>query len=398
MSKIILRENASDPDTPSSGSLAIYVDANGAVKAKRDDGAILTLGGGSIARNALTNGTFLFAQRQTPGTLTTYSNTSGRSYCADRWALTNENASVQYRRVDSIAAPETGLGSRYYAELKKITSAGKVAFSQVIEGVDTAPYRGRRARVQFKAKNSVGSHTLRIALLYLNSSGTADSMPATFISAFGSSGVDPTWGTNLVAIAPNYAAANSTASGNGVTATLNSSWRQYGGVFTVPTSAQNLVAVAFSDGQLAADDIVHLSEFGLFEGDDEQPVIVTDIHDEFERCQRFCQKTFAVDTAPAQNVGAASGEFRFQCSGTSPTITRGPSFRFPTPMRATPTVTTYSPAAASDQVRDLNANQNCTSTSIVNASMGGLNIHTTGAATSTAGNALGLHMLLEAEL
>lgn len=399
MSKILLRENASDPDTPSSGALALWVDASGAVKAKRDDGAIFTLAGGSIARNALTNGTFLFAQRQTPGTLTSYGSFSGgRKYAADRWGITGENDSVQYRRVDTIAAPETGIGSRYYAELKKITSAGKIVFSQVIEGVDTASYRGRRVRVQFKAKNSVGSHTLRLILLYLNGSGTVDSIPATFVSAFGSAGVDPTWGTNLVAIAPAYAGANGTVSGSGVSNVLTSSWQQYGGVFSVPTSAQNLIAVVVSNGQLAANDIVHLGEFGLFDGDDEQPVIVTDVHDELERCQRFCWKTFAVDTAPAQNVGAATGEFRWPALGNSGVTSRGGSCMFPVRMRAVPTVTQYNPAAASDQARDLNASANCTATSVTNVNDRSLAVQATGAVSSALANILGLHLLCEAEL
>ena len=389
----------SEPAAPSASKLLVYVGSDGILRAKKPDGSLVTLGGDGLARNALTNGTFLFAQRQAPGTLKTYGSFSGgRKYAADRWGITGENDSVQYRRVDTIAASESGLSSRYYAELKKLTSAGKIAFSQVLEAVDTAAYRGRSVRVQFKAKNSVGSHTLRLALLYLNSSGTADSIPAPFISAFGAVGVDPTWGTNLVAIAPTSGSANSTVAGSGLTSTLNSSWRQYGGVFAVPASAQNLVVVAFTDGQPAANDILHLGECALIDGVDERASIPTDVHDELERCQRFCWKTFAVDTAPAQSVGVPSGEFRFQAVTAGAAIQRSPSLRFPVRMRAAPTVTLYNPGAANAEARDVVAGANCSSTSALNVSDWGLGIHATGGVGSAAGNSFGVHILAEAEL
>ncbi len=398
MSKILLRENASEPDTPSSGAVALFADSTGSIKAKRDDGAVSVLGGGALARNAITNGSFIFAQRQTPGTLTTYSSTSGRIYGPDRWAISNENASVQYRRVDSIAASESGLGARYYAELKKITNAGKIAFSQTFEAVDTAPYRGRLVRVQFKAKNSVGSHTLRLALLYLNSSGTADSIPATFISAWGSAGVDPTWGTNLAAIAPSGGGANSTVSGNGLSCTLTSSWLQYGGTFTVPASAQNLIVVAFTNGQMAANDIVHLSEFGLSDGPDERPAMPTDVHDELERCQRFYCKTFDVDVGPVQNIGAVTGCARWTAATVTTGNQRSPAFNFPVRMRATPTTTTaYNPLAANAQARDGTAGD-CSALAFQSVSDRGYAFMCTGNASTAIGNLISVHASFDAEL
>lgn len=390
----------SEPASPSAAKLLVYVGSDGILRAKRPDGSLVTLGGDGLARNALTNGTFIFAQRQTPGTLTTYGSFSGgRKYAADRWGITGENDSVQYRRVDTIAALESGLASRYYAELKKITSAGKIAFSQVLEAVDTAAYRGRSVRVQFKAKNSVGSHTLRLALLYLNSSGTADSIPATFISAFGAVGVDPTWGTNLVAIVPTSGSANSTVSGSGLTSTLNSSWRQYGGVFAVPASAQNLVVVAFTDGQPAANDILHLGEFALIDGVDERPAIPTDVHDELERCQRFYWKTFDVDVAPVQNIGSPTGALRFPAPSTAASSERSPSWNYPVRMRTTPaTITTYNPQAANAQVRDTNASADCSGTTVQAANERSLAILCTGNAGTSIGNVLAVHISADAEL
>ena len=393
---LILVEDA-EPATPVSGEAALYLGTDG-LKAKRSDGSVRCLDSGTAARNALANGTFLFAQRQTPGTLTTYSNSTGRTYGFDRWGITTENASAQLRRVDSIAsAQEAGLGARHYAELKKITSAGKILFSQVIEASETALYRGRRVRVQFKARNSVGSHTLRLALLQLNTSGTADSIPATFVSAFGAATVDPTWGTNLAAVTPALGNTFSTVVGAGVSSVLTSTFRTYGGVFLVPTTAQNLVVVIFTDGQPAANDILHLSECALFDGDEERPVIVTDLHDELERCKRFYRKTFDLDVAPVQNVGAITGCERYVAVAIGAVNQRSPSFSFTPAMRAVPVVTTFNPLAANAQVRDSTAGD-CSAVAVQNLTDRGYAFMCTGNASTAIGNLLSVHATADAEL
>lgn len=397
MSKILLRTNDSEPDSPSSGAVALFADSAGAMKAKDSAGVVSQLSGGR-GGNLVANGGFWFAQRQTPGTLTTYSNTSGRTYGLDRWAITCENASVQVARGDSASAPATGLSTRYYARLLKLTNAGKMIFSQVFEGTDVIPYRGRRVRVQIKARNVVGSHTLRIALLYLTSAGTIDSIPATFVSAFGAVGTDPTWGTNLTAIAPSIGNAQSTISGAGLSCTLTSDFRLYGGVFALPSDFKNLVLVAFTNGQPAANDEIDIAEVAMHEGDEEQEFYPHDIVHELQRCLRFCAKTFALDTAPAQNLGAATGEFRFQAAVGSTAINRSPAFRFHVPMRAAPTVTTYNPGASSAEARDMNASANCTAIAINNISESGFNVHATGTISTAAGNSLGIHLLMESEL
>lgn len=391
-------EAGSEPSTPPAGDVDVFVGADVKLRAKFSDGSVSRLGNDHAPRNALVNGGFRFFQRQTPGTLTTYSNTSGRSFGADRWGITNENASAQVRRVDTLGAFESGLQARFYCEAKKITSAGKLVLSQAIEAEHIAALRGRNVRVQFKAKNSVGSHTLRCALLALVSPGTADTIPATFVSAFGANGTDPTWGSNLSAVAPAKAGANSTISGSGLSSALNSSWRSYGGVFTVPTNALNLVVVIFSNAQMAADDIFHLGEVGLYDGEDEREFSF-DFNEEMERCQRYCWKSFEVDVAPVQNIGSQVGACRYIASLTGTGNQRSPYIPHPVRMRATPTVTGYNPNAANAQVRDSGGGAgDCSGTTIQGADSRGFSILATGNAGTGVGNALFLHVLVEAEL
>lgn len=396
MSLIIPEQTA--PSAPSSARARIYFDsATKRLMMVRTDGTRVALTG-TEATNLLANSGLWFAQRQAPGTLTTYSSTTTRVYGPDRWGLTNENASVQYQRVDTIAAVETGLAARHYGNFKKITSAGKVIVSQPLEATHTAPLRGQRVRFQFKAKNSVGSHTLRLGLLQLTSAGTVDTLPATFVSAFGAVATDPTWGTNLSAITPSVCNSTGTISGAGVSCVLGSSWVTYSGLFTVPSDCKNLVAVVFTSNQPAANDIFCLAELGLYLNDEECPFVPLQFGDELRRCQRHYWKSFNVDTAPAQNVGNGTGDLRWPASFAGVASNRSPSFSFPVTMFGAPTMTGYNPAAANAVARDQTNSVDCGTTNIVNVTERGCAITANGNAVTTVGAGIALHVSAEIEL
>lgn len=395
MSLIISQESA--PTAPSAGKTHVFLDtADGRIKAVSSDGSTSSLFDDD-QENQIVNGGFLFAQRQTPATLTNYTNTSGRTYGLDRWGVTNEVANTQVARGDAAGSPPSGLGSRYYARILKANSTGKVILSQVIEGTPSMALRGRRVRVQFGARNAVGSHTVRCALLQLAAAGTVDAIPATFVSAFNAVGVDPTWGANLSAIAPTLANAVSNISGSGIACTLTSSFRTYGGVFVVPSDAKNLVLVFFTSGQMSAADEFQLADVGLFAGDQARASSTVRPGEELARCQRFYRKTFGIDVAPVQNVGAVTGCERWTAVSAGATDQRSPSFNFPVHMRATPTVTTFNPLAANAQVRDGTAGD-CSAVAVQDTTDRGYAFMCTGHASTAIGNLLAVHATAEAEL
>ena len=181
---------------------------------------------------------------------------------------------------------------------------------------------------------------------------------------------------------------------------LTSAFRTYGGVFLVPTNAQNLVVVLFTDAQMAANDVLHLSECGLFDGDEERSVIVTDVHDELERCQRFYSKTFEVDVGPVQNIGSVTGCARYTASIATTGNQRSPSWNHPVRMRATPiTSTLYNPSAANAQVRDTaGGSGDCSGSTVQSLNDRSWAVAATGNALTTIGNALAVHATFEAEL
>src|SRR6185295_5836395 len=159
----------------------------------------------------------------------------------------------------------------------------------------------------------------------------------------GSNGTDPTWGTNLTAITPSTAGDSASITGNFISCSCTSSWATFSGTFAIPTSCKNLVVVIFGNNQLSTSDAISAAEVDLCEGVTIRDWTPRQYGDELAMCQRYYFKTFSVDTAPAQNVGTATGEYRLGCwFGPISTVTfNWPRLLFPVWMRGTPTVTFY---------------------------------------------------------
>lgn len=400
MSYLRLTEQAS-PGVQSPGKVAFFVDpTDGRPKMVNDENLVLTMAP-FVKDNLLGNEEFLFAQRQAPGTLTTYSSVGGRTYGADRWWMSNENASIQYQRVDTSTTPESGITSRFYGKFKKITSAGKIAIGQVLEGVEACPLRGRNVRLQVKMKYSVAaSMTVRLGLVELQNAGTIDTVPSgagLYITAFNADLTDPTLGTDLAYITP-ILAENGTITGDGVTCVLTAGWVRYSAVFTVPANCKNLIPMIFSHSDLAANDELNLAEVGLYVGNEASDFEVQNVADSLARCQRYFSKTFATDTAPAQNIGASTGEHRVPATVAGAATNRLPSWYYPVTMRTTPTLTSFNPSAANAQVRDETSAADCSATTFVGSNDGSTMITCTANAGTAVGELLGVHITADAEL
>jgi len=391
------------PATPSAGKGTDFLDSAGKNRSHvGDDGVVRAFTGNALKRNLLLNGVFHFAQRQTLTTLTTYSNTTGRTYGPDRWGITNENASAQFAGVNA-DTPEAGLQAKYYGRFKKITSSGKVIVSQALESFEVMPLRGRRVCVRFKARYSVAaSMTIRCALLQLTSAGSVDTMPATFVSAFGGAGTDPTWGANLNAIVPDKGTGTGASIvGSGLTAVLAATWQKYTAIFTVPTTCKNLVLALFSNGLLTANDEMNLAEVSLTDGETDEDFSPRPFVEELQLVQRYYAKTFAVFQPPITALGVTTGCLRGQL-GKAGAVALAAQFhwQYPTRMRvAPPTVVLYNPAAANAQVRQISGTvADLTASAATNINERCLDVTATGAAGGAVGDQVGIHVSADAEL
>lgn len=362
------------------------------------------VGGSSTAaaaavRNLVINGGFRFAQAQVPGTLTAIGGTGTRILTADMWSAILTTAGLQYQRIDTLTSVESNLATRFYGKFKKITGSGKFVVCHCVEGHNIMGVRGKSVQLAAKMRYSAGAGmTVRMALVQLTSAGTIDTIPSTFYTAIGANGVDPTWGTNLAAITPD-SASGATISGAGASCVLTSAWVKYIANFTVPADCKNLVAVFFTDSAASVNDEFCISEVDLKEGTVARNWEERNYGEEQALCQRYYQKSFAIDTAPIQNAGAGTGEVRFMAGKVGALAEVSPSYVLPVPMRAAAIVkTTYNPAAASAEVRDFTGAANCTATAIVMNNENSIYFTATGAAGTAVGNHLGIHYTLNAQL
>ena len=291
--------------------------------------------------NHIVNGGMWFAQRTVPASFTTVATDA---YSLDRWRISSQSVTVQFARGDNLNLAVTGTTARYYGQWEQLTNAGKVAITQPVEGFNTLSLRGKTVTFQAKLETNT-SRTLRLGLLQLSNSGTVDVIAATLVPTWGANSTDPTFATNVTLLAPSSvpSGASGTISGNAVSCVTNgtSTFKQFAGTFTVGATTYNLIPVVFTDSQLSLNDYILMTEVGLYQGTALVPWDSQAPAEELAEAQRYYCKSYNLDTAITTS-GASPGAI-VMTMGTN--VIGGGAFygfvRFPTAMRATPTVVVY---------------------------------------------------------
>lgn len=183
-------------------------------------------------------------------------------------------ADVQYARQDGSA--EAGLTSPYYGQWKRVNNAGKFLVFQPLEYMDTLKYRGRTIIFQNQLKAS-SSKTLRMAILELQSGGTADSLPSPFITSWNADSSDPTFGSNIAVIAT----AESKAVGTSMAVF------SFSGTF--PSTSKNLLCAVWTDSDFAVNDTFSQAEAGLHYGSQLQSWSPLNTGKELDVCTCFTE-------------------------------------------------------------------------------------------------------------
>lgn len=399
-----VRTKRAAPSAPSSTKVTQYTDTVGRTHILDGTGIdnVLTA---TQKYNYVRNSGMWFAQRQTPGTATTYfTAATSRLITADGFGECCENASMTFCCIDTSGAYESGLQSRFWGEFIKITSAGKLMVTQVIEGMTGYNLRGRVVRVTVLMKGVVGlTLTMRLGLIQLNVSGTLDTMPATTISAYGANGTDPTLGTNLARITPvaGVTGDNCTLNGAAYDCSVTGSWQRFSGVFLVPTDAKNIIPAVWTNAQLAATNGFGLSQVMLTDGYETQDWSPQSYQEEMDRVLRFYQKTFPIDTAPVQNGGLGGALQQIAGKAGAVALAAQGQWQYETRLRAAATtLTTYNPQAANAQARRVSgaASADQTATATANSSERAVEWTATGDAVGVVGDRVILHMSADAEL
>jgi hypothetical protein len=169
-------------------------------------------------------------------------------------------------------------------------------------------------------------------------------------------------------------------------------------VFTVPTDCKNLVFVLIKDATGGTTDSEGIAECQMTQGPEIIDFVQPPLGEEVYRCERFFQKTFALATVPAQNIGVNTGELKFVKVVAAATAGRA-QWTFRTRMWTTPaTVTFFNTSAANAQARDQNAAADCTATTAVGTTDTQVGITYTGNAATLAENLIGVHITADAEI
>jgi len=283
-------------------------------------------------QNHLINGGFDFAQRQVPATLTTITTDK---YGADRWRTSSQSASLQYQRND--ATGETGITCLYYGSFKQITNSGKFMVYQIVEGINSIPLRGKTVTFSIYMKAS-SAKTIRMNVIELQTAGTMDSIPATFVAGWNGNTNDPTLNTNLAYI------------GTSVSKSVTTSWASYSVTVTIPTNSKNVICAVWADSQFSANDILSVAEAGLYMGSIAPTWTSRPIQQELAMCQRYYQKSYDKDTAPATASISGGLSVMTVISPTANGATYGTT-RYHVPIRlSTSTPTAYGYAGGASKV------------------------------------------------
>lgn len=122
------------------------------------------------------------------------------------------------------------------------------------------------------------------------------------------------------------------------------------------------------------------------------------IQEELILCQRYFEKSFNAAIAPAQNVGANTGEYYFTANGVGAVGDSSSSVPFLVPKRIAPTMVSFNWGANNAQVRDRSLGADCAGTGISEIMERAFRVQCQGNAGTAVNNALGVHWTANAEL
>ncbi|MDH5510307.1 MAG: hypothetical protein OEZ32_08130 [Nitrospinota bacterium] len=344
------------------------------------------------AYNPIINGDMRIWQRGT-----SFTSIANGAYSADRWANVNTGAAVYdiSRSPDVPTAAEAGITYQYSLHLDVTTldsaiAAGDiVSLIQRIEGYNFAPFAGQTATLTFWVKAT---------------------KPGTYCVSFTNSGEDRsyvaeytidatnTWEKKTIQLTFDYSGGTwNYTNGTGVLLSFTlAAGTTYRATAAGVWEAGNFRATSNQvNGVDSVSNDYRITDVNLYFGDAPTSPKPRTFNEELALCQRYYSKSFAYAQPPASNVGP--GRLLSPATRAGALLNHLPSVLWPTPMRTIPTVTTYNPFAAGNQVRDETAGVNCSGT-LTGSTETGMWVYATGNAATTVGNALSYQYTADAEL
>ncbi len=301
-------------------------------------------------KNVLINGNFQFWQRGTSLAIATVG-AQPITWSADRWYFQQQNVGIGGTLDRSTDVPTANVFAPYSWYLNPTNGDISVAsdafgiLSQAIEGVFWSQLKNHSYMTLSFWVKSTGTGVFSTFIMSaakdwvyvnehtINSANTWEFKTCTI--PYPTSG---TWSSNTGVVGAYLGFTLSAGTDFQTTAGAWQNTNDYGG-----SNQDN-----FLNG-----DTVNFAQIQLEAGSTSTQFDLPPYQIEFDRCQRYYWKTFAIDTAPVQNVGSTNGTI-ICCNPAANTyaIVWVP---YPVRMCKTPTITSYNPSAANNKWRDVSS-------------------------------------------
>lgn len=327
------------------GTTALAFAAGDVIDIRPTAGGVL----GLAFRNKFVNGAMTVDQMNA-GAVQTFTAGAAVAYCVDQWYASCTGANITGQRVAATGDYQfTGA-----------TSNTGTLFGQRMESADCADLVSQTVVCQ----SMVSSSTL----------------------------TSVTWTAYSADAADNFSAKTQIATG---AITITSTPTRYSFTFNAGANAANGICIEFTTGALVAAATLRYGSAQL-----ERAYIATEFEVlprafELERCQRFLEKSFPLETAPAQNTGTFNTNFPQVVAAAA--VQRW-GFPFKTRKRGAPAITLYNPSAANAQIRDAVTSTDWTGSSVGSANEVGFNFSGTTPGGSAVGDTATVNWLADARL
>jgi hypothetical protein len=301
----------------------------------------------SFMRNRIINGNFDIWQRGTSFTLT-----SGGAYGPDRWVGGAASGSIS-RQAFANGQTEVPGNPTYYARYIISTNSQNYEWQQKIEGVSS--FAGQTATVSFYARQTTGTVTLGGRIV--QDFGTGGSPSSLVVTALGNP-------------------------------SLTTSWQKFTFTVAIPSISGKTIGTDKNDNVWLSLQVsntgtgtIDFAQFQMEEGSVATPFERLQLTQIVQQCQRFYQKSYAIDVDPGTS---STGGYASNPGHAGGTGNSRANIRFATEMRAAPTLAYW------DLVGNINrsstfVSNNTQSNNISSASFNLTGIGTSGFAFNNAG-------------
>ena len=327
-------------------------------------------------KNRLVNGGFAINQR-------VGASNADDSYCLDRWYVLTQSGAIA---ASQLTDPETGAPTGIRLSQSQ-ASAQRMGLAQIIESANCRDLRSVVASLAGRLRCSL-SQAINFAILEWT--GTADSVTSDVVND---------WTDAALTAGHFFVGSNVTVAATGSVTPAAATWADFALVNkAISASCTNLIVMVWTAGTIAQNATLDLNRVQLEPGATATRFELLPPGVELVRCQRFFEKSFSTATAPAQNVGAGSGETLWISGMAGANTAQGPQHRFAVEKRTAPTMTIFNPAAANAQVRDRSINADCSATAVHNTNTHGFAVNCTGHTSTSVGSLMAFHWTADAEL